>query len=97
MHDEEMKDLEEAVKSQLQIGFNDLSREDRSSLKTSFKTIWSKPVEDIRSWLISLLIARGNLEDALVEGRNPREPVAHKRKNLVDSRHSPRKISRHRK
>ena len=81
----DMVQLEEAVETQLIIGEGDVDEGDRYLFQITIHDIMAKSIEEIRGWLCSVLIARGDLEGAEKESSLLRGEHTHKRPRLSAS------------
>ena len=70
----ELKDL---VEKQLKMGIMNIATEDHYLLDMSLDEILAGTAEDIRGWLCSILIARGDFESAKAEGKKDRGILSH--------------------
>ena len=79
----EMIALETAVVRQLDIGHGGLAEADMYLLAKDKASILIEPVENIRSWLCDIMIARGDFDSARLESLQDRGELTHLVPNLT--------------
>ena len=72
--------LKRAIKEQYRLGKTDLKQSDRYLFNGSMLDLWSKNGTYIRSWLATVLIARGEYQEAKIELARSRGNMGYKRK-----------------
>ena len=75
--------LEEAVKHQYSLGTESLDPSDEYLFNQSRLELWAQKGEYIRAWLSTVLIARGDFEEAKKEMQNERGNCKHFRKRAT--------------
>lgn len=81
LYAEELRELKKTVKRELDRGMENISRKDKFLLKENMETLFGKPISYVRSWLVDIYLARGEMISMDQEIKNTRSSLLHKRKN----------------
>ena len=83
IHGLQMIQLESAITTQYDLGYEDLNQEDYYLLDKDKEDLLQQPIDIVRGWLCSILIARGDFDAARLESLQDRGETTYKLPSLT--------------
>ena len=84
VHGMELAALYSEVEKELDKGLGGLQPEDYCLMETNIYRLRKEPIESVRGWLCSVKLARGEFEEARMEGLKDRGMQSHKQPTLTN-------------